>query len=146
MKNTILTAVAILALQLGYAQTKTETVARWGAGPREVKKYSIVGDSTVSYLFFFRNAMYQHVVNFQSVTIGDLGELKTFVETIDSLLTNVKLKKGESFDYSIGKVKNINVSLFLGKTVISICNNSMRGCCFITSADVKKMRAIYTTK
>lgn len=146
MKKSILTVLAILSIHASIAQTKSETVARWSAGAKELTKMTTGKDSICSYIFLFRNVKYQQIVDYKSVTIGDLNELKTFVETVDSLLTHVKLKKGESLNYSIGNVKNINLSLFLGKTAISVWDNSMLGYCYIGAPDLKKMRTAYTEK
>lgn len=146
MKNILIIAITILTTHLALAQSKSESVARWGAGTKEVKKITIEGDTTSSYIFLFRNAKYQQVIDYKSVTFANIEELKFFVEYVDSLLSNVKPQKGETLNYSIGEVKNISLSLFLGKTAVSIWDNLMLGYCYIAASDLKKMRAIYTSK
>lgn len=146
MKNSILVLITALSIQYCVAQTSSETVAKWEAGGKTVKKISLDNDTTGNYLFLFRNAKYTHIIDYQSVTIGDLGDLKIFVETVDSLINKVPVKKGQNINYQVSGVKNVTLTLFVGRPIIMIWDDSLLGYCYFDNADVKKMRAIYTKK
>lgn len=148
MKRTISLSIALFTMCFTFAQTQTkrESLAKWQLGNKEVEKITSITneDTLVYYSFVFRNAKYTHITDYKSVVFNDLNELKAFVETADSLLTNVKLEKDESLRYPIGNVKYITLQLYLKTPSLLIEDNNRLGYCYLAKIDLKKMKEIFS--
>jgi hypothetical protein len=145
MKKTFLIALSLILLNIAFSQTRSQVVIKWAAGVKELSKVTMEGDTIPMYIFSFQNAKYQQIVDIESVLIGDINELKEFTNFVDSLITKVEVAKDEMINYSFGGVKNIVLSEFMGKNLVTLYDNDMMGYCYIGVADIKKLKSYIQT-
>jgi hypothetical protein len=146
MKKFLLITLSLVCLNLAHTQTRSQVVLKWAAGTKELNKIITDGDTIANYFFTFSNARYQQIVDYKSIIIGDQNKLKEFIYFLDSLLNKVTVAKGETINYSIGNVKNISLSLLMGKKLITLWDNDMLGYCYLGIADIKKFKTTIIDK
>lgn len=142
MKKIYALTIFFFCFGFTFSQTRTQTVLKWAGGIKQISKVTQESNTNSYYLFLFRNSKYTELVDYQSVIIGDFTDYQTFVETLDSLISKVEITKGEIINYSIGNIKNVTLSMLMGKSMITIYDNDMLGYCFIGVADVKKLKTL----
>lgn len=126
--------ILFFALVLLPMVTAAQSV-KWEAGNKVARKSGGV------YSFTFRNTEYTQLVVFESVEIGTDSTYNKFIETLEYLLAQ-PVAKAEEVSAKSGGVLMV-ASLFMGRTVVRLYNDTGTAFVYMGKKDVAKLRELW---
>ena len=131
MKRFILLAAMMISLittaQIQVTESKTEDIYKARMGAIRLTKFTSEEDG-VHYAFYFRNAEYKQIVDFEYISFNDTTEVKEFFETVIKAID----EKNE-FDVVIG---NQDITIRRGMAQ-SVYISNRKGYCYVSRKEAE---------
>jgi hypothetical protein len=112
--------------QIEVSENKTEDLYKARMGAIRLTKFDTEGE--IHYGFYFRNAKYQHLVDYQYISFNDTTEVKEFFNLIIKAINENK-----EYTLTVGKQ-----DIFISKGVYgSMAINNSMGYCYVSKKEAQ---------
>ena len=112
--------------QIKVSENKTEDIYKARMGAIRLTKFNTEGE--IYYAFYFRNAQYQHLVDYQHISFNDTTEVKEFFNLIITAIDENK-----EYNLTVGKQ-----ALYISKGVYgSITIRNSQGYCYVSKKEAQ---------